>query len=127
MPHRDRHHSQQVDAEPSESERMAETTLMLTLKSVDRHLTEQIKLTREMTTLHKALIAKTGNVEATLVLKAICEEVKAMRECSHVNEATLFAVCEVRDELRGLNGRADETNRLLEVLTTLLSNGHATH
>ena len=128
MPHRNLQPTSKAGkAEPSESERMADTTLQLTFKAVDRHLTEHIKLTQEMIALHKALISKTGNVEATLVLKSIREEVKAMRESSHVNEATLFAVCEVRDVSREIRDEIRELGTTLGQLVTLLSNGHATH
>lgn len=129
----DHHHSQPVRADDVESpeERAQRTgdeaTLRIQLQHLDRRLDEQIKLSRESNSLTRTLIAKTGNTEATLAIKAIGAEVAHIRAVSHVNEATLFAVCEVRDELRGLNGRADETNRLLGVLANLLSNGHATH
>ena len=130
MTERDLHHSQPIRPiapEPSDAERMADTTLQITFKAVDRHLTEQIKLTRELTTLTKTLISKTGNVEATLVLKTICEEVKEMRAASHVNEATLNAVCEVRDVAREIRDAIQEQSNAISQLVTLLSNGHATH
>ena len=106
---------------------MADTTLQLTFKAVDRHLTEQIKLTRELTTLTKTLIDKTGNTEATHVLKTICVEVEKIRAVSHVNEATLNAVVEVRDAAREIRDEIRDLGTSISQLVTLLSNGHATH
>ena len=130
MAERDLHHSQPIRPiapESSDAERMADTTIQITFKAVDRHLTEQIKLTRELTTLTKTLISKTGNAEATQAIKAIHVEVEKIRSVSHVNESVLFAVCEVRDVAREIRDAIQEQGTAISQLVTLLSNGHATH
>ena len=125
----DQHHSQPVRAETEGPEERSgdEVTLRIQLQHLDRRMCEQIKLSRESNTLTRALIAKTGSTEAVLAIKAIAVEVEKIRSVSHVNESTLFAVNEVRDELRCISQGVEETNRLISVLTTILSNGHATH
>jgi len=119
---------QPVELEIADEQRSGdEVTLRIQLQHLDRRMSEQIKLSRESNSLTRALIAKTGNTEAVIAIKAIAAEVERIRSVSHVNESTLFAVCEVRDELRCISQGVEETNRLISILTTLLSNGHATH
>lgn len=127
MSDRDRHHSQPVRAvdiaserEETTEERIQRLTAEQAIESawhrVDRHLTEQIQLTREVKDLLRNLTA--GAVERSTLteIKAIGQEVRTMRESSHVNEATLNMVTDVRDELRSI--------RML--LQSALSNGHGT-
>jgi len=119
---------QPVELEIADEQRSGdEVTLRIQLQHLDRRMSEQIKLSRESNSLTRALIAKTGNTEAVIAIKAIAAEVERIRSVSHVNESTLFAVCEVRDELRCISQGVEETNRLISILTTILSNGHATH
>lgn len=124
----DPHHSQPVRvadiaSEPIETteERIQRLTAEQAIESawhrVDRHLTEQIQLTREVKDMLRTLTAgSTVERSALTEVKEIKQEVRTMRESSHVNEATLNMVTDVRDELRSI--------RML--LQSALSNGHAT-
>ncbi len=102
--------------------------------SIQSQYAEQIKVAREISNALYEIRSDENGRMAARALRDIHEEVQKMRASSHIHESVLFALNEVRDvnreqraELQGISRGIDETNRLLGILTALLSNGHATH
>lgn len=126
MTRRDLHHSQPLDALgreapeiESDDERLRRLTQedakRLTWERIDKHLTEHIKLTRELNATLRD-VRDQGHVERStlLVLKDIHQEIRASIDSRHEHTTLLT---EIRDDIRGL----------VNLLTMALSNGHAPH